>query len=114
MSNDRETRLWAMFLHLSLFAGYLVPFLGLLAPILIWQIKKEDLPEIDKHGKMVVNWIISVIIYGIIFSILSIVLIGIPLLVILFVLSIIFPIIGGINANNGKLWKYPLTFKIIK
>jgi uncharacterized Tic20 family protein len=33
--------------------------------------------------------------------------IGVPLLIILGVLGIIFPIIAGIKANNGEVWKYP-------
>src|SRR5687768_4579326 len=54
----RETNQWAMFLHLSLLAGFVVPLAGLVAPIVIWQIKKTELPEIDIHGKIVMNWII--------------------------------------------------------
>ena len=37
--------------------------------------------------------------------------IGIPLLVILFSLSIIFPIVGGTKASNGEAWNYPLSRK---
>jgi uncharacterized protein len=40
--------------------------------------------------------------------------IGIPLLLMLAALCVIFPIIGGIKANNGELWKYPLSITIIK
>src|SRR5688572_13352953 len=41
---------WAMFLHLSTLAGLLVPYAGLVAPIVIWQIKKKEMPAIDAHG----------------------------------------------------------------
>jgi uncharacterized protein len=34
--------------------------------------------------------------------------------VILGVLSVIFPIIGGIKANQGEVWEYPLSFKFIR
>jgi uncharacterized protein len=106
---DRQTRQWAMFLHLSQLAGIAVPLAGLIVPILIWQIKKTDLPSIDVHGKIVVNWIISLIIYAVVCLILAFLIIGIPLLVVLAVLAIVFPIIGGIKANNGEVWKYPLS-----
>ena len=111
---DRETQQWAMFLHLSLLAGYLVPLAGLVVPIVIWQLKKSDMPEIDVHGKIAMNWIISAIIYAVICVILSFVLIGIPLLIVLGIVCVVFPIIGGIKANNGEAWKYPLSIRFLK
>ena len=105
--------MWAMILHLSVFAGYLVPIAGLVAPIVIWQVKKAVLPGIDIHGKIVVNWILSGLIYAVIFFLLSFVLIGIPLLIALGVVAVIFPIVGGIKANNGEAWKYPLTIQFL-
>jgi uncharacterized Tic20 family protein len=107
-------RQWAMFLHFSLLAGFIVPILGLIAPIIIWQLKKSDLPEIDAHGKMVVNWIISAVIYSVICFLLTYIFIGLPLLFVLAALCVIFPIIGGIKANDGVLWKYPLAIQFLK
>ncbi len=114
VTDDRETRQWAMFLHLSQLAGFLVPFAGLIAPIIIWQLKKEAMPLLDVHGKIVVNWIISMVIYFIVSGILTIVLIGIPLMIVLGLIGIAFPIIGGIKANNGEVWKYPLSINFLK
>jgi hypothetical protein len=105
---------WAMLLHFSLLAGFVVPFAGLIVPIIIWQLKKTEFPEIDAHGKVVVNWMISLIIYGAVCFLLSFILIGIPLLIVLGALAVIFPIIGGIKANNGELWKYPLSIPFLK
>jgi uncharacterized Tic20 family protein len=110
---EKETRQWALFLHLSLLAGHVVPVAGLVVPIVIWQVKKTDLPGIDVHGKIVVNWIISFIIYAAGCFALAFVLIGIPLLIALGIIGIIFPIIGGIKASNGELWKYPLSIPFI-
>jgi hypothetical protein len=110
----QQTRRWAMLLHLSqlaLCAG-LLP--GVALPILIWQIKKSDLPEIDAHGKIVVNWMISALVYAIACVVLHFVLIGLPLLMVLGVLAIVFPVIGAVKANNGELWKYPLSFSFLK
>ncbi len=109
-----NARQWAMFVHFSLLAGFIVPILGLALPIIIWQLKKTDFPEIDAHGKVVVNWIISAIIYGIACSLLFYISIGIPVLFVLAAVCVIFPIIGGIKANNGELWKYPLSIQFFK
>ncbi len=112
-STDKETNQWAMMLHLSQFAGYVVPFAGFIAPILIWQLKKDDLPGLDVHGRNVTNWMISSFIYAIIAGILCVVLIGIPLLIVLGILLVVFPIIGAIKANDGVAWKYPMTISLL-
>lgn len=110
-SADQETRQWATFLHLSSLAGVLVPGAGFVLPIVLWQLKKNELPGIDAHGKVVTNWIASSLIYGAICGMLVFVLVGLPLLGILAVLGLIFPIIGAIKANNGELWTYPLSIR---
>jgi uncharacterized Tic20 family protein len=112
--NDQEIRQWAMFLHLSQLAGFIVPLLGLIAPVIIWQIKKEQYPALDEHGKAVINWIISELIFAAIGFVLVFVVIGIPILAGLGVLGVVFPIIGGIKANNGELWHYPMSINIVK
>jgi hypothetical protein len=111
---ERQTRQWAMFLHLSLLAGFLVPLAGLVLPIVIWQMKKAQLPGIDVHGKIAVNWIISMIIYAVICFLLVFVVIGIPLLIALGVIGIVFPIVAGIKANDGEVWPYPLSISFLK
>lgn len=111
---SEQTRQWAMFLHLSQLAGFLAPGAGFLVPIIIWQVKKNEMPELDRHGKVVLNWMISALLYGIGAGILCMLLIGIPLLIALGLVCVIFPIIGGIKANNGELWKYPFSLQLIK
>jgi uncharacterized Tic20 family protein len=113
-STEQRTRQWAMLLHFSHFAGILIPLGGFIVPILIWQIQKEKLPGIDEHGKIVVNWIISSVLYWILSVLLVAVLIGIPMLAVMAVLVVAFPIIGGIKANNGEAWKYPLSIPFFK
>lgn len=110
---EQQTRQWGLLLHLSQFAGFVVPFGGLIVPIVIWQLKKNELPGIDIHGKNAVNWIISAIIYAIVSAVLIVVLIGIPLLLILVVLHVVFPIVAAIKANSGEYWKYPMAITFL-
>jgi uncharacterized protein len=111
---EAETRQWAMWLHLSQLLSFVVPLGGLVAPIVIWQMKKKELPGIDIHGVHAVNWIITAVIIGIICIPLVFVLIGIPMLIALGIVSIVFPILGGIKANNGEVWRYPMSFSFLK
>ncbi len=101
-------------LHLSQLAGLLIPYGGLVLPLVMWLTNKDDFPEVDRHGKVIVNWMISLTIYLVAAAILSLLVIGIPLLIILGLLALIFPIIGGIKAGNGELWHYPLSIEFIK
>lgn len=109
-----QVRQWSMLLHLSLLAGFVVPLAGLVAPILIWQLKKTEIPELDVHGKIVANWIISLLIYYFIGFILLFVFVGVLILPVLAIIGIIFPIIGALKASNGETWKYPLAIEFIK
>ena len=111
---DQNTRTLGMLLHLSVLLGYMLPIAGVLAPILIWQLKKGEMPELDDHGKMVVNFMISMLIYSLISFVLLFVFVGVLCYIALFIMGIVFPIIGGIKANHGELWKYPLVISIIK
>jgi uncharacterized protein len=110
---EQDARQWAMLLHFSLLAGFVVPFAGLILPIVIWQWKKSELPGMDEHGKVVMNWMISAIIYGLGCAALFFLVVPIFLLIALGICGVIFPIIGGIKASNGELWKYPLSISFL-
>jgi uncharacterized Tic20 family protein len=114
MAQEQQTRQWACLLHLSILAGFVVPFAGLIVPIVIWQLKKAELPGIDVHGKNALNWILSKIIYAVICVLLVFAVIGVPLLIALGVVAVIFPIVAAIKANNGEVWKYPMAITFVK
>lgn len=105
---------YCMFLHLSQLASLIVPMSGFVLPIVMWVTNKEESPRIDAHGKVVLNWIISLIIYAIIGAILTLILIGVIGLIALSVCAVVFSVVGAIKANNGELYKYPLSFEFIK
>lgn len=109
-----EERQYAMFIHLSQFAGLIVPLLGWLLPLILWQVKKDSSAYINANGKIVMNWIISSLIYAIVCYILVYILVGIILLIALGICSLVFVILGAIKASNGEIWHYPLSIRFIK
>lgn len=113
-AKTEDTRQWAVLLHLSTLLGFVVPVLGFIVPIIIWQWKKSELPDIDAHGKVVANAIVSYIIWGAIALPLCLLLIGFLLLWVLGILAVVFPIIAALKARDGELWDYPLCFKFFK
>ncbi|MBE3563780.1 MAG: DUF4870 domain-containing protein [Hydrogenibacillus schlegelii] len=64
---EREARNWAMALHLSPFFVFLmpsVPFLAVLVPLGLWLWKKDAHPMIDRNGKAVLNFQLTVLLLG--------------------------------------------------
>jgi uncharacterized protein len=110
---ESQIKLWGMLLHLSLLAGFVVPFGGFIAPIVIWMIKKDELPGLEEHWTIVINWLISYVIYMVVCILLCFIFVGVFLLPILGIIGIVFPIIGGMKANNGEAWKYPMSISFI-
>ncbi len=104
-----EPKMWNTLMHLSQLLTWTV--LGIVAPIIMWVVSKDESRDANRHGLMILNWLLSSLIYGLISGILCLVAIGIPMLFVLIALNVIFPIIGAIQASSGKLWEYPLTIR---
>ena len=112
--SDKDTNTWALILHLSVLSGLIIPMAGLIVPVVIFILKKDQLPGLTPHGHVVFNWLISVLIYAVISIILLIIGIGALLLAVLAILSLVFPIIGAVKASEGQVWVYPLSIKFFK
>ncbi len=104
-----------MLAHLSALAGYsFIPFGNILAPLIIWLVKKDQSWFVNDQAKESLNFQISMTIYAAISAILVIVLIGFVLLGILYVVGLVLLIIGAIKANEGVKYRYPFTIRLIK
>ena len=110
---SKDERTWAMLCHISTFCGMIIPFGNILAPLIIWLIKKEELPFVADQGKEVLNFQISMVIYLVISGILCFLLIGIPIVIGLIIFSFIITIIATFNANDGVYYRYPITIRFI-
>ena len=109
------TRSWTVACHASALLGFFVPGGGhILAPLIVWLIKRAESAEVDAHGKESLNFQLSMLIYSIIAGILTLVLIGFVLLPILHVLNVVFVIIASIRASEGQLYRYPLPIRFLK
>ena len=87
------------------------PGAGLVLPSSsLWSHRKRQFPLIDEtKEESILNWMISSLHFEFCLRIPLLFLVGIPLLAVLLVLIFVFPIIGGIKANEGIVWKYPLS-----
>lgn len=112
--SENDVKMWNMLCHMSGIVGFL-------GPLIVWLIKKNEIPSVDVHGKQAVNFQLTVLILAfgltIVASVLSLILIGFLLYPIVFLIWIAgfgFAIYGGIQVNNGVDFKYPYSFNLIK
>lgn len=110
----RKDRTWVVLCHLSALASFVLPHLGsVVGPLVIWLVKRDQDPEVNAHGKEVLNFNLSFLIWHAIAWVLCIVLIGFLLLPIVILLWLILVVVGSYKASEGTLYKYPLTIRII-
>ncbi|MHB1261454.1 MAG: DUF4870 domain-containing protein [Thermoplasmatota archaeon] len=121
-----EERSYAMLLHLSALAGLLIGFF-FIGPLILWIVKKDASPFIDRHGRAAVNFHLSLMAYAVgaivLIGFIAIVTLGLgvllllPLIIVgalaLGVLSIVFPIVACIRAQAGQEYAYPLSIRFI-
>lgn len=103
-----DERLYGMLIYVTSI------FTTLLAPLLIWLLKREHSTFIDHIGKDYLNFFISYSIWVGISTLLCLVLIGFILIPILSIMILIFTIIGAIKAFNGETYLPPLSIRFIK
>lgn len=121
-SPESQARTWNVFCHLSALAGYIgVPFGNVIGPLIVWQIKKNEIPSVDAHGKAALNFQITVLLAGVVtgFALFvgSFICVGwllLPVLILIGLAGLIFPIIAGVKANNGEDYKYPWSIEFVK
>jgi len=115
ITKKREDRQLLMLTHLSQLLDYVTGIGGLIVPLIIWATQKENVLEMDKHGKQIINFRISIFAYAIL-SIPLIFLFGLGFLILILVgiIAFIFPIINAIKVSNGEPTSYPLSFEFIK
>jgi len=109
-----EEKTWAAGCHLSAFAGFCTGVGFVLGPLIVWLLKKDSSKFIDDQGKEAFNFQLTMFILVIVSCFLIIVLIGIPMLIVLAVLNLVFTIIAGVKASEGVNYRYPINFRLVK
>ena len=110
----RQDRSLIVLTHLSQLITLVIGFGSLIVPLIIWATNKERVYQLDDHGKKIINFQISLIIYSII-CIPLILLLGLGLLglIVIGIIAIVFPIINAIKASHGETPQYPLSLNFI-
>ena len=104
-----------MFCHLlglALFLG--IPFGNIIAPLVLWLLKRAEDPFVDDCGKEAVNFQITISLYFTLSAVLIFAMVGIVLLPLVVIFHVIYTILASIKASEGRYYRYPLTIRFIR
>jgi len=110
---SKDERNWAMFAHLSTFAGHLIPFGHIAGPLIIWCLKKDEMPFLNDQGKEALNFQITMTLALIVAALSLFILVGFVLLPVVWLFDVIVTIIAAVKANEGVAYRYPLSLRLI-
>lgn len=109
-----DDRQWKVILHLSGLCGLIIPYVGnILGPLVVWLMKKEEMPALEPEGRKVLNFQISWSIYIFLASLSLFFCVGAFLLPVVGLAWLVLLIIGAVKASNGEPYTFPLTIKML-
>lgn len=135
--NLQEEKNWGIFISLSGIVGLSVlpPVGNIIAPLVLWLIKRNESSFIDQEGKEALNFQITVSIIKVVFNIITAIRFGLWSLNsvfwhsyaptfnfglwsswsgLLWVFNLVFSIIAASKANNGLIYRYPISWRLVK
>lgn len=100
--------------HLSQLLDFITGIGGFLIPLILWLVKKDEISGMDKHGRAILNFRISMFLY-ILLCIPLILFLGLGVLglVAIGIFYLVFPIVNAVRASNSEEPNYPLSIKFI-
>ncbi len=111
---EAEDKQWASFAHLG-------GILWLLPSLIIWLVFKDRGPRTNVEAKEALNWQITFLIGWLVLTILGVILlfVGIGLVFTLlswalYILNVVFSILGFVKVNGGGSYRYPFALRLIK
>ncbi len=108
----KNSRNWALAAHLGgSFAGYVLPLGGVLVPLVIWLVQKDEDEFVAGHALEALNFQITVALAALVGVALCLTvllaIVGFPLLMIVGLASLVYGVLGAIAASNGRQFEYP-------
>jgi len=115
-----EQRTWGMLCHLASLSAFFSGIGFVLGPLIVWLIKRDEMPFVNDQGKEALNFNITLFIVGAVlwaFTLITLglgALIAVPLMVVIGLVWLIVTIVAAIKANDGEYYRYPFALWLIK
>jgi hypothetical protein len=105
-------KIWTILCHLSIFLGG--PLLvGFLLPLVVYLAMRHESNYVAENAREALNFHISFFIYGLLCLPLIALIIGVPLLILLWVAAVVLAIIAAVKASDGECYRYPLIIRLV-
>lgn len=123
---SNEDQQWGVAAHLASLVN-LVGIPSPLGPLVVWLLKRDESSFAAGEAKESLNFALSVWLYGAGFLVVALlsffgdVGVGFATALVLFVVwllivlgSLVFSVIGAVQASQGKAYRYPLNIRLVK
>lgn len=105
-------KIWTILCHLSIFLGG--PFIiGFLLPLVVYLSMRQESNYVGENAREALNFHISLLIYALLCLPLIMLLIGFPLLVLLWLAAVVLAIVAAVKASDGQCYRYPLIIRLV-
>ena len=110
-----DSRMWATIGHAAGAVATIASLgiFGWLTPLLIWLTRRDYDVFAAEQAKEALNFQITMALLSLIAWLLTIILIGFPMLVFLWLINLICSIQGAVRTHRGQTYRYPWTIRLI-
>jgi uncharacterized Tic20 family protein len=110
----REERQWAMLCHVSAMLMYVTAIGGLVAPFVIWLLKREEMPFVADQGKETINFQITILLALAASVVLMLVVVGFVVFWALLAFHFIVTLVAAVKVTEGVAYRYPFCWRVLK
>ncbi|HEU4949092.1 MAG TPA: DUF4870 domain-containing protein [Kribbella sp.] len=114
-----EERTWALVAHIGTFLAAWFA-MGFLCPLVIYLIYRYRSDFVRRHALESLNFQLSLLIYGIVAVLLSVITLGLGLLIVIPIIligavaAVVVIVMATFAASNGREYRYPLTIRLVR
>jgi uncharacterized Tic20 family protein len=106
--SESDQRLWATLTPISTLV------VGFVGPLVAYLVLKDRSPFLKAATTETLNFSITATLAVLVSSILFVVLVGYVLLPVVYLGALVLSILAAIAANKGEVYRYPLTWRVVK
>lgn len=114
LAPEREERQWAMLCHVSAMLMYVTAIGGLVAPFVIWLLKREEMPFVADQGKETINFQITILLALALSVVLMLVFVGVVIFWALLAFHFVVTLVAAVKVTEGVAYRYPFCWRVIK
>ena len=112
----RDDKNLAVLAHLLPLLGFVMPGLNMVIPLVIWWLKRDKSTFVEHHAREALNFQITFSLLCVLWSVLTVFLVGwllLPLVPVVLIVALLFMFRAAMKAGNGEFYRYPFTVHLV-